>query len=114
MAVATLPEVDTRPETETPRMWNVVLLNDDDHSVDYCWRMLQEIFRYDERKALKICKAVHEQGRAVCMTTHRELAELKQEQVHEYGADPMIAACKGSMSCVLEPAFADGDPDEEE
>ena len=31
------------------------------------------------------------------LTTAREHAELKRDQIHAYGKDALIAACKGSM-----------------
>ena len=34
----------------------------------------------------------------------RELAELKQEQIHAFGPDRLIDHCKGSMSADIEPA----------
>jgi ATP-dependent Clp protease adaptor protein ClpS len=43
-------------------------------------------------------------GRVIVLTTHREKAELKRDQIHAYGADFRIAACKGSMSAIIEPA----------
>ena len=63
----------------------------------------------DLRSALEIAKTVDREGRVVCMTTHKEHAELKREQVHGFGADPLIASCAGAMSAVLEPADGDGD-----
>jgi ATP-dependent Clp protease adaptor protein ClpS len=90
-------------------MWHVVLLDDDDHTYEYVIRMMQELFGHSPEKAFKVAKTVDEQGRVVCMTTHKEHAELKQEQVHGYGADPLMARSKGAMSAVLEPADFEGD-----
>jgi ATP-dependent Clp protease adaptor protein ClpS len=43
-------------------------------------------------------------GKAVVLTTSREHAELKQDQIHAYGPDPLLDRCQGSMSAVIEPA----------
>jgi ATP-dependent Clp protease adaptor protein ClpS len=40
----------------------------------------------------------------IVLTTSKEHAEIKQEQIHAFGPDPRIARCKGSMSAVIEPA----------
>ena len=108
----TLTEGERRVERSRP--WNVVLLDDDDHSYDYVIRMVQELFGLPVERAYQIAKTVDDEGRAVCMTTHRELAELKQEQVHGFAADPLVASSAGSMSAVIEPADFGGDdgPDE--
>jgi len=47
---------------------------------------------------------VDETGRVIVLTTHRERAELKRDQIHAYGTDRRVATCKGSMSSVIEPA----------
>jgi len=109
---ATLTQTERR--VERPRPWNVVLLDDDDHSYDYVIRMIQELFGHPVERAYQIAKTVDGEGRAVCMTTHRELAELKQEQIHSFAADPLVASSRGPMSAVIEPAdFGDDDePDE--
>jgi ATP-dependent Clp protease adaptor protein ClpS len=106
-ATATLTR--ERPTRRQPRPWNVVLLNDDDHTFPYVIDMLGRLFGHPEPKALKIAKTVDKDGRAVCMTTHKELAELKCEQITSFGADPLSKTSKGSMSAIIEPADFGGD-----
>lgn len=98
------------PKTDEPRAWNVVLLDDDDHSYEYVMAMMQEIFKHPLEKAFMVAQTVDSQGRAVCLTTHKEHAELKRDQILAFGKDPLIASCKGSMSAIIEPAdFGDDD-----
>ncbi|MDQ7013237.1 MAG: ATP-dependent Clp protease adaptor ClpS [Planctomycetota bacterium] len=106
------PQERTCDKPEQPRAWNVVLLDDDDHSYEYVIAMMQEIFRHTLERAFLVARAVDSEGRAVCLTTHREHAELKCEQIHAFGRDPLIAGCKGSMSAILEPADFGDDGDE--
>lgn len=94
---------------ERPRWWNVVLLDDDDHTYEYVIRMLTTLFRVSRARALELATRVDTQGRAVLLTTHKEHAELKREQVHSWGADAMLSHSAGSMSCVIEPAIHEGD-----
>jgi ATP-dependent Clp protease adaptor protein ClpS len=110
----TTPAPTVRPEQETKQLppWNVVLLNDDDHTYEYVIRMVQSLFSHGKEKAYTIAKTVDSQGRAICLTTHKEHAELKREQVHAFGRDPLMAACKGSMSAIIEPAEFGGDDEE--
>lgn len=110
MATA-LPETRPETDTETPVPWNVVLLNDESHTYEYVIRMMQRVFGHSPEKALAIAKAVDTEGRAVCLTTHKEHAELKREQVHGFGPDPLMAESAGSMSAVIEPAEFGGDED---
>lgn len=109
---ATLPRPATRPERKTrrPRLWHVVLLNDDDHTYEYVIEMMQKVFAHPVERAFQIARTVDSEDRAVCGTFHRELAELKLEQLHGFGRDARIASCQGSMSAQLEPADSgDGD-----
>ena len=101
---AVLPKPARQPKVEQPRLWNVVLLDDQDHSYEYVIEMTQRVFAAGRDRAFEIAKAVDTHGRAVCGTYHRELAELKLEQVHAQGRDPRIASCAGSISATLEPA----------
>jgi ATP-dependent Clp protease adaptor protein ClpS len=103
------PRPGDKPETGQPWLWNVVLLDSDDHTYDYVIRMMQELFAYDLEKAFLIADRVNNEGRAVCLTTHKEHAELKRDQVLAFGRDPMLATSKGSMNAIIEPAECGGD-----
>lgn len=84
--------------------YNVILLNDDDHSFEYVIFMLQKLFGHPPEKGYQMAWEVHTQGRVIVFTTTLELAELKRDQIHAFGPDPLIARCKGSMSAMIEPA----------
>ena len=102
----------TRPSVKQPVPWNVVLINDEDHTYEYVIRMVQQLFGHSPERAFKIAKTVDTDGRAVCLTTHKEHAELKQEQVTAFGRDVLMAECLGSMTAIIEPAEFDGDQGE--
>ncbi len=110
----TNPETQARTEsqqkTERPWLWNVVLLNDEAHTYDYVIKLCADLFAHPTERGYQIAKRVDSQGRAVLLTTHKEHAELKCEQVHGFGRDELIAGCAGAMSAIIEPAeFGDGD-----
>lgn len=102
--MSTQPVTRTENVTRTIPPWNVVLLNDDDHSYDYVVGMLVAVFGMQKARAYLHTCEVDTAGRSILVTTSREHAELKQEQVHAYGKDSLIAKCAGSMSCIIEPA----------
>lgn len=104
------PAAHTRPSTHVP--WNVVLLDDNHHTYDYVIDMMRRVFRHSSDAALRIARDVDTHKRAVCLTTHKELAELKRDQILAFGTDPRIAACAGSMTAVIEPAHQHDDNDE--
>jgi ATP-dependent Clp protease adaptor protein ClpS len=83
--------------------YSVILWNDDDHSYPYVMVMLQELFGHQLEKGYQLAVQVDTAGRAVVLTTTREHAELKRDQIHAYGKDDLIAGCTGSMSASIEP-----------
>jgi ATP-dependent Clp protease adaptor protein ClpS len=96
-----------KPELERdvrlqPR-WNVVLLNDDDHTYDYVIEMLGKVFGHDLETALRMAMEVDSADRVIVDTTTKERAELKQEQIHAFGPDWRLPRSQGSMSAVIEP-----------
>lgn len=105
----TLPEIaEPRHEERVKRQppYNVVLLNDDDHTFHYVIVMLKQLFGYPEEKGYQMAEEVHRNGRVIVLTTTREHAELKCDQIHAFGADPWSSKdCKGSMSALIEPAY---------
>ena len=105
-AVQTVPErkeeKKKKPKRQPP--YHVILWNDDDHTYDYVIRMMQRLFGHPIEKGMQIAKEVDTQGKAVCLTTTLEHAELKRDQIHAYGPDKFIERCKGSMSATLEAA----------
>jgi ATP-dependent Clp protease adaptor protein ClpS len=107
------PSATTRPTTipgrieeatpEVEPLWQLVLLDDDDHTYDYVIEMLGAVFGYAVSKAFALARIVDTEGRVTLMTASRDACEAKQGQVHAYGPDPRIPRSKGSMSAVLEP-----------
>src|SRR5436309_4241894 len=86
---ASTAEKQTPREVAKPRQlppYNVVLFNDEEHTYEYVIQMLRAVFGYSEERGYQLAKEVDNSGRAVLMTTHRELAELKREQVIAYGS----------------------------
>ena len=99
--VPTKQEEGQRQGSRQPR-YNVLLWDSDDHTFDYVEKMLRELFGHKKEQCHKIAKEVDEQGRAVVLTTTKEHAELKRDQIHAYGKDHLEAS-KGSMWSTIEP-----------
>ena len=87
---------------QQPR-YNVILWDDPDHSYEYVITLVKELFRKPIEMGCKVAKEVDTTGRAILLTTTREHAELKRDQIHAFGKDQYIDRCKGSMSATIEP-----------
>lgn len=105
MAGVTGTETLARDESATclaPR-WNVVLLDDDDHTYDYVIEMLGRVCGLARAVARRMAEEVDASGRCIVWTGPLEVAEFKRERIHAFGADPRLARSAGSMSAELEP-----------
>ena len=95
------PAMETRPKRQ-PR-YNVVLWDDEDHTYEYVVRMMKDLFAHAPEKGFQIAEEVDKVGSAICLTTTKEHAELKRDQIHAFGKDPLIPKCAGSMRATIEP-----------
>ena len=102
-ASKTAEEEEARTDRRRQPRYHVILWDDDDHSYDFVIRMMRRLFGHTDQQGRKIAKQVDTEGRAVCLTTTLEHAELKRDQIHAFGRDRSISECKGSMSASIEP-----------
>jgi ATP-dependent Clp protease adaptor protein ClpS len=101
------PEATTEHQTRRLPPYNVVILNDEEHTFPYVIDLLIKLFRHPLPKAEELTLRIHTTGRAIVYTTHKELAELKRDQVIAYGPDPRMKISKGPLRCYVEPAQSD-------
>ncbi len=95
-------EAKRKKPKRQPR-YHVILWDDDDHSYEYVILMMRKVFGFTIERGYQVAVEVDTRGRAICLTTTREHAELKRDQIHAFGKDSLIPRCKGSMSATIEP-----------
>jgi len=78
---------EARPKVKQPPLYNVVLLNDDYTPMEFVVHILEYFFSMPRDKAVRIMLKVHTEGRGVCGTYTREIAETKVAQVNEYSRE---------------------------
>ena len=100
----TAPGIEQSAEDIHARLYQVVLLDDDDHTYDYVIEMLQKIFIFSADQALRHAQEVDAMGRTVLITCELPQAEFARDQVQSYGRDWRLPRSKGSMSAIVEPA----------
>jgi ATP-dependent Clp protease adaptor protein ClpS len=100
------PGTRTREETRTRRVppYNLILENDDYHSMEFVVEVLQKALGYNEQRAVLLMLAAHSADRAVVWTGPKEVAELKLERIHTFPEIRPDGRDLGPLSCVIEPA----------
>ncbi len=77
----------SRPKLKKPRMYQVILLNDDYTPMEFVVEVLQTFFGMNREKATQVMPAVHTQGKATCGIFPRDIAETKSAQVNQYAKE---------------------------
>ena len=74
----------TRPKTQKPPLYKVLLLNDDYTPMEFVVHVLQRFFGITHAQSVEIMLTVHKKGVAVVGVFSREIAETKVTQVMDY------------------------------
>ena len=82
--VALLPE---KVQLKPPSMYQVIILNDDFTPMDFVVEVLEVFFNMSAEQATQIMLKVHTQGKAICGTFSKDVAETKASQVNEYSRE---------------------------
>ena len=67
--------------TKPPRLYQVVLLNDDYTPMEFVVMVLQQYFRLDLESSTLIMLKIHHEGRGVCGVFSKDVASTKVELV---------------------------------
>jgi ATP-dependent Clp protease adaptor protein ClpS len=68
-------------KVEPPRLYQVLMLNDDFTPMEFVVMVLQEYFRHDLDTATLIMLKIHHEGRGVCGVFSKDIAATKVELV---------------------------------
>jgi ATP-dependent Clp protease adaptor protein ClpS len=102
--IATPPEVEKEKIEELTPLYNVVLLDDDEHTYEYVIEMLQKLFLCSGSDAFRHAVEVDTTGRTIVITCGLPEAEFGRDQIHAYGPDWRMPKSRGSMKAIIEPA----------
>ncbi len=77
---------ERREETKTPKLYSVVLLNDDYTTMEFVVSVLENVFQKSVAEAFRLMMHVHTRGQAICGTYTYEVAETKVGAVSDLAA----------------------------
>jgi ATP-dependent Clp protease adaptor protein ClpS len=73
----TMPRVRVRVKTERPRLYKVILLNDDYTPREFVVTVLKAEFRMGEEQARRVMLTAHRRGACVVAVFTKDVAETK-------------------------------------
>jgi ATP-dependent Clp protease adaptor protein ClpS len=79
------PRAKTRPKTQRPPLWKVILLNDDFTPREFVVMVLKAVFRMNEDQAYNVMITAHRKGACVIAVYARDVAETKAKEATELG-----------------------------
>jgi ATP-dependent Clp protease adaptor protein ClpS len=83
--VVTRPRTKVRRKTERPRLYKVILLNDDYTPREFVVTVLKGVFRMSEEQAYRVMMTAHRRGVCVVAVFTKDVAETKATQATEAG-----------------------------
>lgn len=79
----TRPKTAVKPKLERPRLYKVILLNDDYTPREFVVRVLKAVFRMSEDQANRVMITAHQRGACVVAVFTRDVAESKASEATE-------------------------------
>jgi ATP-dependent Clp protease adaptor protein ClpS len=77
-------DVKTRPKTERPRLYKVILVNDDFTPREFVVTILKAEFRMNEDQARQVMLTAHRRGACVVGVFARDIAETKATRATDF------------------------------
>jgi ATP-dependent Clp protease adaptor protein ClpS len=74
----------TKPKTQKPSMYRVLILNDDYTPMEFVVHTLERFFSKSRQEATRIMLHVHRRGVGICGVFTYEVAETKVTQVMDF------------------------------
>jgi ATP-dependent Clp protease adaptor protein ClpS len=81
----TRPKTQVKPKTERPKLYKVILLNDDYTPREFVVAVLKAVFRMGAEKAYAVMMTAHRRGACVIAVYTRDVAETKAKEGTELG-----------------------------
>ncbi|MEO6951885.1 MAG: ATP-dependent Clp protease adaptor ClpS [Polyangia bacterium] len=92
------PKIATKRKLQRPRLYKVILLNDDFTTQEFVDLLLQHVFHHSEASAHAIMLNIHRTGAGIAGIYTHEVAETKVQQVIE-----LAQQNEYPLQCTMEP-----------
>ncbi len=81
------PKTETKKKTQRPRLYKVILLNDDYTPREFVVVVLKQVFRMSEEEALHVMMTAHTRDVCVVAVYTKDVAETKATEATDLGRE---------------------------
>lgn len=81
------PKPKVKPKLERPKLYKVILLNDDYTPRDFVTLVLKVVFHMGEDTGHRVMMTAHRFGSAVVVVCERDIAETKAKEANDLGKE---------------------------
>lgn len=82
-----VPKTKIKPGIEKPKLYKVILFNDDYTPRDFVIMVLQSVFKTSESTGYHIMITAHQKGSCVIAVYSKDIAETKVTEAMDYAKD---------------------------
>ena len=82
-----LPSTTTKPKVERPKLYKVLLNNDDYTPREFVVMVLKSVFRMSEEAGYRVMLTAHQMGTAVVVVCAKDIAETKSKEAVDLAKD---------------------------
>ncbi len=79
------PRTKSKLQTQRPKLWKVILLNDDFTPREFVVQVLKAVFRMNEAQAYRVMMTAHQRGACVIAVYTKDVADTKAKEGTEMG-----------------------------
>jgi ATP-dependent Clp protease adaptor protein ClpS len=79
------PRPKLKPKTERPKLYKVILLNDDFTPREFVVEVLKAVFRMSAERAYAVMMTAHRKGACVIAVFTKDVADTKAKEATELG-----------------------------
>jgi ATP-dependent Clp protease adaptor protein ClpS len=85
--VALKPKIKSKPKLERPKLYKVILVNDDFTPREFVIAVLKMVFRMSEETGYRVMLTAHRLGTSVVVVCARDIAETKAKEAVDFGKE---------------------------
>jgi ATP-dependent Clp protease adaptor protein ClpS len=86
-ATTLTPKTDTKPKLDRPKLYKVILVNDDYTPREFVVMVLKAVFRMSEETSYRVMMTAHRMGTSVVVVCARDIAETKAKEATDLGKE---------------------------